>query len=138
MGAEQFSNIALGRNPKIAFDKAVEDAQWNYGHAGCTGTIAEKPGYVLAGKVSSRHVDRLESYFDRHLYGTGDIHGPAQGRIPERMRDVIAKFSDTYDDKWGPAVCFEVTGTRAVEIKKRAGRAGTMDKVWIFMGWASS
>jgi hypothetical protein len=137
MGAEQFEVITLGRTAAAAFDKAVADAQYDYGHAGYTGTIAEKSGYVMAGQVSSRHVDRLESYFNKY-YGWEDIHGPNQGRIPEVMREVVAKYADIYDDKWGPAVCFEVTGIRAKEIKERAGRKGTMDKVWIFMGWASS
>jgi hypothetical protein len=138
MGADQFQVIALGRTAHIAFSKAVNQAQYDFGHAGYTGTIAEKDGYVFAGPVSSRHVDRLEGYFGRVLYGIVDKHGPAQGRIPESMRDVITTHAETYDDKWGPAVCLEITGVRAKEIKERQGRKGTMDKVYIFLGTASS
>lgn len=40
-------------------------------------------------------------------------------------------------DKWGPCAAFEIKGTKATEIKRRHGRAGTRDKVFLFVGLAS-
>ena len=40
MGANEFTTKANGKTAKDAFRIAVEDAKYNYGHAGYTGTIA--------------------------------------------------------------------------------------------------
>lgn len=47
MGATTFSTFALGKNAREAFRQAQEHARYEYGHGGYTGTIAEKPGFVL-------------------------------------------------------------------------------------------
>jgi len=44
MGAADFTTIALGKTANEAFSAAIEDALYDYGHAGYTGTIAEKGG----------------------------------------------------------------------------------------------
>jgi len=44
MGAADFTTIAVGKTPGLAFNAAIEDALYDYGHAGYTGTIAEKGG----------------------------------------------------------------------------------------------
>lgn len=136
MSAQQFEHISLARTPLQAFDAAVAQAHYDWGHSGYTGTIAEKPGYVFAGPVSSRHCDRLVDYFNLAIRGW-DTDSKLD-RIPVRMRPVISKYAEAYDDKWGPAVCFEITGIRAVQIKEQYGRKGTMDKVYVFLGWAST
>jgi hypothetical protein len=48
MGAVTFSDQAYGKTAEQAFALARERAQWEYGHGGYTGTIAEKGGFVLA------------------------------------------------------------------------------------------
>jgi hypothetical protein len=45
MGAEQFTCYASGKNAKAAFNAATEDAAWECGHGGYTGTIAEKSDF---------------------------------------------------------------------------------------------
>lgn len=131
MGATSFAVTVVARTPGDAYDKAVKDALHWHGHGGYTGTIAEKDGYKLAGKVNTFHVDKLEEYFQVFQYER------RKGQIAKSIRPVIEKFAPIYDDKWGPAVCFEITGTRAIELKKATGRANTMDKAWIFLGMAS-
>ena len=131
MGADQFSSIGIARTPEVAFNQAHDQATWEYGHGGYSGTIAEKGSYVLLGKLGSRYYDNVEDYFHELLYGD-------EKKIPAGIRDVIRRGAGIFNDKWGPAVCFEVVGTKAVAIKKRYGRGGTMDKVWLFTGYASS
>ena len=41
MGADTFFDEGHGKSAKLAFDAAVAQAEWDYGHAGYTGTIAE-------------------------------------------------------------------------------------------------
>ena len=82
MGAELFFTKAYGNTPKEAFDNAVQEAQYNHGTLGYTGSIAEKPEYTMA------------TY---HLL---------------KMKEAIAlaeSLIDTeYKDKWGPAGCIRV------------------------------
>ena len=47
MGATTFAVIAKGKTIREAFDSAVAEARYEYGHGGYTGTIAEKSGYTL-------------------------------------------------------------------------------------------
>ncbi len=143
MGASQFTAIALGKSPHDAFDKARNEALYWHGHGGYTGTIAEKPGFKFAGKVDSWHWDKLHDYFEREVarkVGVVMSRGERlSGKLaPARLRPTIERFAEAYDDKWGPAICFQITGTKALEIKKGQGRDGSHDKVYIFVGWASS
>ena len=47
MGGEWFEEEGTGATAQEAFDKLVKEAQYDYGHSGYTGTIAEKPGFEL-------------------------------------------------------------------------------------------
>ena len=42
MGATEFFTTSSGKTAQEAFRSAVEEAQYEYGHGGYTGTIAEK------------------------------------------------------------------------------------------------
>lgn len=137
MGADTFYVIEVGKSPADAFSKAVSEAQYLYGHAGYTGTIAEKGSFINGGKIGSRYAGRLESYVHRarEWYGS---QGKRPRSIPEAVRDQICDTMEAYDDKWGPAVCFEITGNLVKTIKEARGRKGSHDKVFVFCGWASS
>jgi hypothetical protein len=141
MGADQFFTIGLGPNQHRAFDNAVRDAQWEYGHGGYTGTLAEKSGFKYFGEVDSWHYMKMPSYFDREVakkYRESPkerLPGPV---IPPKYKDQVRRLVDLYDDKWGPAICYQVTGTAAVKIKKQHQRRDSHDKVYVFMGYASS
>ena len=86
MGAAIFDVAVKGTNAKDAFARAIKDAQYEYGHGGYTGSIAEKETFVMIGKVASR----------------------------EEARALGTKLLDDDDervtDKWGPAGCIEYPG----------------------------
>lgn len=80
MGAEQFFVKRKGKTAKEAFDEAVADAQYEEGHGGYTGTIAEK--------------NEFKEVF------------PNEG---ESAKECAERHSDTtFDDKWGPAGCIKL------------------------------
>lgn len=82
MGADTFECTARGEGAKEAFNNAVQQAQYDYGHAGYTGTIAEKPGYEMVS---------LEP-----------MSVAAAGELASRL---IREADPRIDDKWGPAGC---------------------------------
>jgi hypothetical protein len=84
MGAQVFTHEAEGKTAKEAFDKAVYDACYDYGHSGYTGTIAEKEDFVEI-EIPKSWKGSVEKYIDK-LIKDGD---------------------DRIDDKWGPAGCIK-------------------------------
>lgn len=85
MGAVTFINHASGATAEAAFDSAVQQAQWDHGHAGYSGTIAEKNSFVL--------IDLPEEYRQR----------------PEDYAEKLISDDDPrVDDKWGPAGCLDL------------------------------
>ena len=52
MGACTFFDEAFGNSAKEAFQAAKLDAKWMHGHAGYTGTIAEKNSFSMASNES--------------------------------------------------------------------------------------
>ena len=59
MGASQFITVAKGRTAEDAFRAAREEALYEDGHGGYTGTIAEKRGFVMIDDTGARHKERL-------------------------------------------------------------------------------
>ena len=81
MGGDVFYTESEGTNIDEAFRKAVEQAEWEHGHAGYTGTIAEKTGFTLI--PDSEWKGKYDpKWYARKLVDDGD------SRV---------------DDKWGPA-----------------------------------
>ena len=83
MGAETFVSRARGKTAAKAFNAAVDQARYEYGHGGYTGTIAEKDSFTM---IPLPEGMGAVEYAD-HLIDNGDA------RI---------------DDKWGPAGCIKV------------------------------
>jgi hypothetical protein len=83
MGANTFYTHSIGKTAKAAFIEAVRSARYDYGHAGYTGTIAEKNGFVI---IPVPEDEDAEDYACR----------------------LIAKNDPRIDDKWGPAGCIDV------------------------------
>lgn len=83
MGAQEFTAYAKGKTAQAAFSAAVEQACYDYGHAGYTGSIAEKHEFVR-------------------------IQVPV-GEDPVAFANkLLADNDQRIDDKWGPAGCVEV------------------------------
>ena len=80
MGATTFACTAFGEDAATAFRNAREDAQYEHGHGGYSGTIAEKSSYKLV--TLSEEIMSNRSLFDQK----------------------IDELIDTrFEDKWGPA-----------------------------------
>lgn len=84
MGADMFMVRQEGKTAREAFDAAVADAQYWYGHGGYSGTIAEKDSFRMISVPEGQE----PSEFAHKLMEEGD----------ERIRD-----------KWGPAGCIELS-----------------------------
>lgn len=82
MGAQQFMTKAKGKTAKDAFWSAVDDACYEHGHGGYTGTIAEKAEFVMIAVPSG---EKPEEYAWR----------------------LIENYDERIDDKWGPAGCID-------------------------------
>jgi hypothetical protein len=159
MGACEFAIDNIGKTVAEAFDQPVESARFNYGHAGYTGTMAEKDGFVLIDRPPRITADRLmatiidatqwafwldtaEKY--RHVYTKPEKrcekawdrlckwfpHGEYYG--PTRSAESLCKH---YDDKWGPAIAVEQSPAEKKERWKNIPRGS---KTFLFFGLASS
>ncbi len=82
MGAKEFRNSQSAATAEEAFRLLVEEAKYNHGHAGYTGTIAEKRSF------------RME-----------------RPRCDETPRECVTRCAKDVDhwshDKWGPAACVD-------------------------------
>lgn len=114
MGAQTFRVNVFGKTAQDAYNEAVQQAHYEYGHAGYTGTIAEKDGFTIVeapNGLAEAFVDAVESGADEAGFA-----GAA-----------FEKAVKIHDDKWGPALCVP-TGK-----KNKSGKSE-----FIFAGWASS
>ena len=123
MGAECYLNIGKGKTAQHAFDRLVEKAQWDHGHAGYTGTIAEKTNFVefirpkgMRRDSVRKMVEQLEGVMYDN-YGLPDLE-PLQALYPKFN---VQKMYHIYQDKWGPALCISLSDTE-----------------YLFTGYASS
>ena len=78
MGSQTFKVRVLGLDAKNAFRYAVQQAQYDHGHSGYTGTIAEKYEFVMIPCLGAKFID-----------------------------DVVQKYIDD-SDKRDPAGCIEI------------------------------
>ena len=93
MGAEWFVNSGEGSTVAEAFASAKAQAQYENGHGGYTGTVAEKSNYreiaVPEGMTARDFIHLLEDDDEQEKRGLGWI-----------------------DDKWGPAAAVRVSEGR--------------------------
>ena len=79
MGAEMYIQEESGETAKEAFNNAVEDACYWFGHGGYTGTIAEKTEFVMIPLPQGQ--DDIAKFID----------------------DLLERDDERVSDKWGPA-----------------------------------
>lgn len=89
MGGTTFECVAEGQVAAEAFRAAVEQAQYDHGHAGYSGTIAEKHSYVMI----THQRQALED-------------------AEELARKLIEGDDPRISDKWGDAGCIPVENGR--------------------------
>lgn len=83
MGAEVFIQVGEGETAKKAFNKAYDEACYDYGHRGYTGSMAEKDCFV-------------------------EIELPEGKTAEEYANELIDNDDPRIDDKWGPAGCIKI------------------------------
>lgn len=83
MGAEQFFETGTGATAEEAFEQCREQAYWDFGHSGYTGTTAEKDCFVM-------------------------IYGPPGVDAYKYAEELVEKGDPRIDDKWGPAGCIDL------------------------------
>jgi len=135
MGASDFMNIGWGKSAREVFRELVSDAQYESGHGGYTGTIAEKGSFTLF-ELPSKRMDPFKTANKVMECYCGE--GIKKNFKPEH-RQWASRVSETCSDKWGPAACFEVNGKHAQDLRKRyrlQGKRGV--KFFVFFGLASS
>lgn len=101
-----------------AFDQAVSQAQWEHGHGGYSGTIAEKHSFVEVSLPAGFTAMEFANAISDTLY-TEFTPEPTEGEpkyvtdareLHRRLRSAlhspqIERLGQTYSDKWGPALC---------------------------------
>lgn len=84
MGADTFIQAAKGKTAQEAFASAVAEAQYQHGHGGYTGTLAQKHDFV-------------------------QIAVPADKEPRAFAGELIEASDPRIDDKWGPAGCIALS-----------------------------
>ena len=94
MGAETFCRIGTGATAKAAFNDLVEDARYQNGNGGYSGTIAEKTEFkvIVPGDLPALFTD--DQARRQWFYARADRY------IDENDRRI--------NDKWGPAGCMVI------------------------------
>ena len=164
MGAMYFSQVGIGRDVSDAFHTAREQAGWEHGHGGYTGTLAEKYDYVVFDLPNGwKSVDLLRTAqlaeYPERLEGRADPVVTKRMDEADRKRYLARRAADkrllakalatfgpagldrlaaVYADKWGPAGAVQMTGAEAAKVKASMCRKGSHDKVFLFFGSASS
>lgn len=151
MGATNFSTISSGKNISTAYSTAVTNAQYEYGHGGYSGSIAEKDGWVefpLPARVPA-------GKFEATVWGALNDKWYAEGATyrgekpkPSKHLALLEKWLGKQgaqnilavaDDKWGPAVAVRLSkaeGARFIP-KTPTGKCKAGFAAYLFFGMAS-
>jgi hypothetical protein len=135
MGANEFRTSGTGANAQEVFSQLRDQAAWDRGHGGYTGTIAEKPGFVVvpvppdfvvpddlnvySPRGASDHDQRVYGYAEALQAFVQNADGYLDPRFPGPAQEL-------WNDKWGPAVALRLDDTPEGQ------------QCWLFCGLASS
>lgn len=126
MGADNFRNVQAGPDMAHAFSAAHEEAAYEHGHGGYTGTIAEKGWFVDFGPLPEGiTLDLIENAVLGAEVKAGRIHqasaDDAEPWIVQALTDLATceaafgrfdKIAKQYEDKWGDACGFTLADGR--------------------------
>ena len=115
-------NAGKGKTAQAAFDKVVEQAQWEHGHRGYSGTIAEKRSMVEFPRPKGmRRATVIQAVRALGRICKDDDGNPMTAKVQAKYPKLrIAAMFEVYDDKTAPAL--------AIELRKGE---------YLFAGWAS-
>jgi hypothetical protein len=89
MGASEFITTATGRTAEEAFRAAREDALYEYGHRGYTGSVAEKSHFVMIAPEAPALKARLERAIEGLRVLQRDLRA---GGTEEQLRGLIGRL----------------------------------------------
>ncbi len=99
MGANEFTTSARGKTAADAFKKARADAQYESGHGGYTGTIAEKHEFVMMTPPFTRAECPNNSF---------------QTKVYDWVETLLTANDRRIADKWGPCGCVQLSPTEFI------------------------
>ena len=133
MGACDFVQLGFcdkKEQPRDAFAFAVSEAQYESGHGGYSGTIAEKGSFVGIPMGDDDMELGLRHVIDKVSFAVNYCDEPDADAWVKRTAVKV-------DDKWGPAGCVELRGKALEEALKRCRK--TLEcRAFVFFGLASS
>jgi hypothetical protein len=121
MGSANFITKSFAKTPEEAFRSAVQQARWEHGHGGYTGTIAEKSGYTIfprPERVKAADVIRAVQYA-AYSQGYSGYPDPTGQEYEEAWRKLVTWYGpvqarriiETHDNKWSN--CIAITASEA-------------------------
>lgn len=136
MGAERFEDVSTGKTASEAFLKARDEAAYEHGHGGYSGTIAEKDDFVLFDPAEVDLSPREFLALCRELERK-DRKVLADDYEAEQL-DLAERAFKGSDDKWGPAAAMKLPekDKRSKTALGDAPAAG--ERAFVFWGWASA
>lgn len=140
MGAYAFTEVAFGDSARQAFNAAVEHAQWEHGHGGYTGTIAEKHAFTVIARPRGEELTTSEfaKLVKEASYESQFDDDWIDENVPEAWQPAVRKAVDLYEDKWGPAVAMRLTEAEQEEDRDAWDARGDGPMGFLFFGMASS
>ncbi len=156
MGADLFDTETTGKDFDEAFQRAVDNAFYDYGHAGYTGSICEKPGaYLIPTPKGTKAYDVMRVIVDAQGWDEPLRMNPSNPEFAERQKkhheqtavafkqvvkwfghDEAEKIVTMSDDKWADAVGIELNVGEQGRIPLDGFRGRSVRR-FLFFGWAS-
>ena len=154
MGAADFRNhVSKKTYPKAedAFRAAVQQAQYDHGHSGYTGTIAEKGDFVMLEVPPGLSVETfIQTCMGGWSYEKEDIAVTERREFASEEEAKAASWNGAFwlsePGKWQAEVMVDVDPATKAALRRaydaiddKWGPAGCVetDTEWVFFGWAS-
>lgn len=103
MGSSTYVVTGRGKDVNDAFRSAIEQARWQEGHSGYSGTIAEKSDVVLFEVPKGMTPGQVAQWsLDSEPYRLSD-------EVPTPFRPFISSVVRRVDDKYGPSGAVRLT-----------------------------
>lgn len=135
MGASPFTDMAYGKDAHEAFHSAVQQALYDHGHAGYTGTIGEKPGFVLIPRPprvkASDVIEALEQCYGAEALIDKSLpwmenwkRNPRAEKAWQRLvgwygATTAKRYYEQYNSKWDECVAVECSDAETKAYKER-------------------
>jgi hypothetical protein len=111
MGAERFTVVVEGETAEETFKEALEAAQWEHGHSGYSGSLADKSSFVMyTPDQGEPHEAEEYAEYEDVLIRTLLSHPDPNIRALEAFCD--GSGASAWQDKWGPAGCVQLGPNR--------------------------